>query len=254
MSLATRNNAADADGEARPSGGKATAGSRLQIQVYVNWRRSELEREIRGALPELDGMTFDWRSPIAGDGYREYWDKAFLDAVDQGHHWPSLHASWPKGGPHWDALARVGTGGERAGVLLVEAKSYVAELLKGSAIGQTVADSSRRQIELAMAWTQGSLGVCDRLAEDWLDTPLYQSANRLAHLRRLNCLGVDACLVDVLFTGDDYTKPATDAQWDDAVQEVKRRLGLEERAIPRFAHVTLPAVLPSELPRGEEQP
>ncbi len=85
-------------------------------------------------------------------------------------------------GPYWDALAVVSRPGTALGVLLVEAKSHVDELLKRAAIGRDVAFDSRIEIDRAMAWTQGSLEICDRSAADWCDTPLYQSANRLAHL------------------------------------------------------------------------
>jgi hypothetical protein len=114
--------------------------------------------------------------------------------------------------------------------------------LKGAAIGKTVARASRRQIELAMAWTQGTLGLCGRTAAAWCDTPLYQSANRLAHLQWFNCRGVDAWLVHVLFTGDAYTKPATEDEWKLAVREADRQLGLEGKPVQRAGYVTLPAV------------
>lgn len=154
-------------------GGAASGGSQLQTQIYVNRRADELETKIRRAFDELAQAKLSWRSPLGSQRYREYWDRAFLEAVDQGTQWPALKRFWPAGGPHWDALAVVSRPGAASGVLLVEGKSHVDELLKGSAIGREVAPASRMQIERAMAWTQGSLAICDRSAADWCDTPLY---------------------------------------------------------------------------------
>jgi hypothetical protein len=86
-----------------------------------------------------------------------------------------------------------------------------------------------------------------RSAADWCDTPLYQSANRLAHLRWLNCRGVDCWLLHLQFTGDPHSEPATEADWEGAMREAKRRLGLEGKNVPRAAHLTLPARAAEEL-------
>lgn len=104
---------------------KTYAGSQLQIQTYVNSRSNEIDVAIQGKFPELVGAAFQWRSPLAHEQYREYWDRAFLAVVDQERHWPTLKQFWPRGGPHWDALAVVVQDGRAPGVLLVEAKSYV---------------------------------------------------------------------------------------------------------------------------------
>jgi hypothetical protein len=114
--------------------GAASGGSQLQTQIYVNRHADELDAKIRGAFAELAQATLSWRSPLRSQRYREYWDRAFLDAVDQGAQWPALKRFWPARGPHWDALAVVSRPGAASGVLLVEAKSHVDELLTGSAI------------------------------------------------------------------------------------------------------------------------
>ena len=105
-----------------------------------------------------------------------------------------------------------------------------------------MADVSRRRIEQALAWTQGNLGICDRDAASWCDTPLYQSANRLAHLQWLNCRGIDTWLVHVLFTGDDYVKAATAQDWHGAVAQADAELGLADAAPARAGHVMLPVI------------
>ncbi len=221
--------------------GLAAAGSQRLIQIYVNQRQEVLDEQVRACVDELADATIEWRSPMAQDGYREYWDGAFLDVIGLEELAPALRRFWPRGGPHWDALAVLSRPSASPGVLLVEAKAHVGELLSGSPIGAVVAEPSRRQIELAMAWTMGTLGICDRSAASWCDTPLYQSANRLAHLQWLNCHGVDAWLVHVLFTGDDHVQAATESDWQEAVLEANRDLGLRFD-VARAGHLILPAV------------
>jgi hypothetical protein len=142
--------------------GAASGGSQLQTQIYVNRHADELDAKIRRAFAELAQATLSWRSPLSSQRYREYWDRAFLEAVDQRAQWPARKRFWPAGGPYWDALAVVSRPGTALGVLPVEAKSHVDELLKRAAIGRDVAFDSRIEIERAMAWTQGSLEICDR--------------------------------------------------------------------------------------------
>ncbi len=43
------------------------------------------------------------------------------------------------------------------------------------------------------------------------------------------------------------TEPATEADWEAAMREAKRRLGLEGNNVPRAAHLTLPARAAEEL-------
>src|SRR5947209_8154449 len=89
------------------SGELAAAGSQRYLQLYVNLHADALDDRVREAFSELSGASFDWRSPPASDGYREYWDRRFLDAVDQGQRADALARFWPRGGPHWDGLAVV---------------------------------------------------------------------------------------------------------------------------------------------------
>ncbi len=63
-------------------------------------------------------------APLASAGYREYWDKGFLECLNLQHHASSLKSFWPPGGPHWDALAVVQRPGDiRPGVLLAEGRA-----------------------------------------------------------------------------------------------------------------------------------
>jgi hypothetical protein len=128
----------------------------------IHLRAEALNVGVRESFPELSNDSFDWRSPRASDGYREYWDRAFLGVVDQRRHPDALAQFWTRGGPHSDTLAVVARNGRPRGILLVEGKAHVSELLAGSPIAGSVADGFRRHIEQALAWTQGNLGICGR--------------------------------------------------------------------------------------------
>jgi hypothetical protein len=210
--------------------GAAHAGSQLQTQLYVNWHTPQLDEAIRAVFPQLANATFEWRSPLAGDQYREYfWDAAFLERLDLHEHVDALKRFWPTGGPHWDALALVHVSGEDdTGVLLAEGKSYPNEMLRGSPAGATD-PTSRARIEKTLAWTQGRLGVA--LDTDPWVGPLYQNANRLAHLCWLRSRGVRAWLAHLLFTDDPHGPTSAD-EWEHAVRMPTRRSGLTESQFP----------------------
>jgi hypothetical protein len=219
--------------------GAAYVGSQLQTQLYVNKRAAVLDDAIRTAFPELAHARFEWRSPLADDRYAEYWDAAFLKRLHLDDHVNALTKFWPsRGGPHWDALAVVRLPDEpHAGIILAEGKSYPDEMLKGSGAGATDPDS-KQTIEKALAWTQGMLGIPLDVAA-WTG-PLYQNANRLAHVYWLRSRGVPAWLVHVLFIEDRH-RPTSKAEWENAVTEADARLGLSGVTIDAAGHVVLPA-------------
>ncbi len=210
----------------------------------MNKRRAELDAAIHAEFPELAEATFDWRSPVAPDRYREYSDVAFLRCVRQEQHVEALAQFWPTGGPRWDALAVVDLPNEDPGVLLVEGKSYPAEMLKGSPLGADVQADSRRRIEKAIAWTQGWLGL--PLEDQTWTGRLYQNGNRLAHLCFLQSQGVPAWLVHLLFTEDPHS-PTTRVQWEEAIRDVDAKLGHTAITIGNVGYLILPAGTRDEL-------
>ncbi len=176
---------------------------------------------------------------LGEDGYAEYLDAAFLRQLGLGDHMDALAAFWPRrGGPHWDAVATLNRPGQsQAGVLLAEGKSYREEMLGGSGLAAKDPNSVRR-IETALGWTQGLLGLSLNTAA-WRG-PLYQNANRLAHLCWLRSRGIDAWLVHLLFAGDPHG-PTTDDEWKQALAEADVTLGLTGLRIAGAGHVFLPA-------------
>lgn len=215
----------------------------LQTQLYVNDRTVELNGAILAALPELAGMdpVIRWVSPLRADGYEEFWDAAFLRALGLGELAEKLIQWWPTGGPHWDALARLEFPDGSAGGLLVEGKSYTAEMSDTKGAGAS-SPTSIAKIDRAIAETQRWLDV-NTPVRDWL-RPYYQTANRLATLYWLRReLGDDhGWLVHLCFLNDPTHKSprfrSTRDQWIVAFKEADAHLALE-RPVPNYAHVFL---------------
>ena len=129
-------------------------------------------------------------------------------------------------------------GSSRPGVLLTEGKSYPGELY-GSGCQAKPNSSSRALIEQSLSRSQAYLGVADKSAADWCG-PLYQSANRLAHLywlaipRRSRVAGASP-----LCRRPD--RPTSAVEWAHAMRDADRTLGLEGLSVNGAGHVLLPA-------------
>ena len=214
--------------------GRAHAGSQRQIQTYVNERTDALNSAVAQSLSQygLDENAIHWVSPLAIDTYSEYQDAEFLDRVGLGHLAPRLQDFWPRGGPCWDALARI-----EGGCILVEAKSHVPETYGGGS-GAT-SPRSRQKIQKAFDATKAWLGVSPDA--NWTG-PLYQSANRYASLYFLRQIaGIQVFLVNVYFIGDRISPtPLTREDWDAAIGSVNRELGLVG-AVPYSSAIFLTA-------------
>ena len=221
------------DSSRTDSSGRAHTGSQRQIQTYVNERTNTLNLAIAQSLSQygLDKNDLSWVSPLGADTYSEYRDSEFLERVGLGHLAPQLRKFWPRGGPCWDALARI-----EGGCLLVEAKSHVPEIYGG---GCSASPRSKKKIQAALDATKDWLGVSPDV--DWTGQ-LYQSANRYASLYFLTQIGgAQAFLVNVYFVGDPISKtPLTRKEWDDATGHVNQELGLVRKA-PYSAAVFLAA-------------
>lgn len=212
--------------------GRAHAGSQRQIQTYVNERTSELNQKISDALSQgIRASNLRWISPLAADGYSEYRDAEFLQLIGAGHLASMLPAFWPRGGPCWDALARIDGGG----CILLEAKSHVPEIYGN---GCQASGDSLRIITTSLDRTKSWLGV--RPEALWLG-PLYQCANRLAHLYFLREVGkLDAFLVNVYFIDDPHSR-TTSQQWDEGISLANQALGIGNQ-IPYTGSVFLTGI------------
>jgi hypothetical protein len=221
--------------------GRALCGSRRQLQDYVNHLPHCLNEAIRRALPA--GLYpaeahIEWLSPLESDNYRAYRNRPFLEQLGLGAAADRLSAYWPRLGPCWDGLGLLnGLRQCRREILLVEAKSHVDEV---EGLGCRASAASMPLILEAFRETREWLRAEETAA--WLG-PLYQTANRLAHLHFLrNRLGLPAWLVQVYFLNDP-TGTASRADWLPAIAGVHARLGLPSRP-PFTVDVFLPALNP----------
>jgi hypothetical protein len=230
-------------------------GSKLRVQLYVNRFEGELSEAVLTA-PELSSLgaagakSIKWTSPLEANGCREYQDDEFLEHITQANNARELREFWPSGGPMWDALGIVSLK-EGEGVVLVEGKSYVGEMYalgcqagapdpKTGKRASQRSRSNRKQIAMALWDTQEWLAIYPPDPQRWMG-PLYQTANRIAHLYWLReVIGVPAWLVYLLFV-DDPIEPTSEEQWAEGIDEANRELGLDTVELPDLAHVCLPA-------------
>ena len=224
-------------------------GSKLRIAQWVNDSPEKLADRLKKRSTTLSDFLGPrepvWLSPLRKNDYVEFaddlWTRARLPRPD-----PISAGFWPRGGPNWDATATLEGPYARAGVLLVEAKSHVAEVR--STCGATSA-ASRTKITRSLRATRRYLGVEED--RDWLDG-YYQAANRLAFLYFLRArLGVPAWLVSVYFIGDEFEVggvqqacPKDQAGWNKAITEMHAWLGLP--ASDPLSHFRFDLFLPAE--------
>ena len=199
----------------------AYAGSQLWLQTMVNECPLLLNRKICRRLESPPGQI-QWQSPIESDSYAEYSDEAFLDNLGIRASKVPLGKFWPRRGPQWDALGRAYPGK----ILLAEAKSHISELRSG---GTGAGGTSRPLIERSLRETQEFIG--SDLSVDWAQSRYFQYANRLAHLYFLRVLNdLPAYLVMLYFLNDaEMSGPSTVAEWEEAIVEEKKALGLPQR-------------------------
>jgi hypothetical protein len=157
----------------------------LQTQLYVNDHTETLNRAILADQPALAALSpaIRWVSPLRAGGFKEFWDARSLRELGFDDLAGRLSKWWPAGGPHWDALARLEFPDSRGpGVLLVEGKSYPAEMLDKKGLGATSPRSIEaitRALEETRDWLEPTAPL-----EAWLRR-YYQTANRLAALHWL---------------------------------------------------------------------
>jgi hypothetical protein len=221
--------------------GRAFAGSQLQIQTYVNRRRTALDAAVLRALPKaFQSAVIEWRSPLESQRFAEYMDGAFLEALGLAKLRARLRTFWPRSGPRWDGLAVLlaGRSSDVSGYLLIEAKSYPDEILGSGCTAIPESDPFkliRDSLRETAAWAKPSTDAA------WLG-PLYQYANRLAHTHFVQqATGLPTWLVNLCFTEDPHC-PTSRPTWDARLQELKRDLGFAKTPVPHSVDVFLEAV------------
>ncbi|NTW87951.1 MAG: hypothetical protein HGB26_02240 [Desulfobulbaceae bacterium] len=209
---------------------------RLMVGEYTN--------ALNLAIVEAFGWpaaVIDWRSPRKDDDYAEYYDQAFLDRLDVDELTMPLDQFWPKSGPRWDGLARTKDGK----LILIEAKAHIDEAVDFRS--KASPDSLRRiekRLDEAKTAFRASKEAC------WY-SPLYQMANRLAHLYYLAGInGKDAYLVFIDFaSAPDVPQPASREEWQGATRLAHKCLGLKDSKLARRV-----ATIIVDLKNGNGQP
>jgi hypothetical protein len=205
------------------------------MQLYVNRYPTHLDSAIKAASG-LSGQL-QWVSPIRADGYKEYKDAAFLRELGLTRLAIPLCQFWPASGPRWDGLARVDNSDPLV-VVLIEAKNYPREV-RGGGCKAAETNGARRQIKEALQVAGAELGIQD--TNGWMG-PLYQYANRLAHVAFLRRHGVEAFMINVCFYGDPHPARNTSEQaWRDAADDLKKEIGFAGATPSWLADVFLPA-------------
>jgi len=223
-------------GRARKTTGQANRGSQRQLQDYVNLFQPELKEVILSKMPDvLRNASIRWISPLEEDDYREYQDEDFLRAVGLDEFKTRLGEFWPPNGPCWDGLALLQSQitGAYPVVLLVEAKSHIPEM---RSIGCQASEASLAKIRKALEEARKWCGATPET--DWTG-PLYQSANRIAHLYFVrHWLNRPCYLVNLYFVDDPY-RPTSVAEWEKALEAAHDELGLDA-LVPGLLEVFLP--------------
>lgn len=173
------------------------------------------------AALDLPPSSIRWLSPLPDDDFAEYSDQEFLTRLGAELPKRSLTDFWPRRGPVWDGLGRT----DRGDLLLVEAKSHIAELISSPSRAGV---KSRGQIRAALDEVHDYLRV--RSNADWTGR-FYQYTNRLGHLYLLRVVNdLPAWLVFVHFVNDhNMGGPVTREEWQGAIKVRRILLGLSER-------------------------
>jgi len=198
-------------------------GSEWHLLRYLGYHRDALSEQLREAIPQFDGAKFldlPFRSkPQRLNRESEFQGLEFIQSPSVLAAWKSF---WPTSGNAmcWDAIA-VAPSPKGQRFFLFEAKAHEDELR--STCG--ACPESRAVIDNAFSFTRTKAGT--KGAGDW-GAPYYQYCNRLAALCFLREHGIDAHLVFLYFTGENYETwkcPRTADEWTPSLAAVDSHVG-----------------------------
>jgi hypothetical protein len=224
----------------------AGKGSQRRLQEWIDWRADELRRRLAEwrSLEEWRAGPVKWIAPVRDEGFKELRDDLWAKA-DLPPPTPQADGFWPRRGPAWDAVATIAGPDDQEGILLVEAKSHVAEL---ESPATKAGKKSRPVIQAALDETKAFIGAPPNAP--WLDT-YYQVANRLAFLYYLRVRrSLPAWLLSIYFVGDSFESrnativgPTTADGWAEAIHQAEATLMLPAKhpLSPYASHLFLPA-------------
>ena len=202
----------------------STKRSEHWLRVMVNDYPNYLNDCISKAFG-WDSTCIEWRSPLRDDDYAEYYDQEFLERLSVNDLRTPLHEFWPKSGPRWDGLACTKDGK----LILIEAKAHIEESVdyRSKASANALARIEKRLDEAKAAFRANP-------DASWY-SPLYQIANRLAHLYYLAEINKKvAYLVFVNFANaTDVEIPVAREEWKGATRHAHKCLGLKDSRLSR---------------------
>jgi len=207
--------------------GRAIRGSQFHLQNLVNENPKHLNQAIWACSPTLKAWAASnpvWVSPLEAGDYEEYRDRRFLERVNCSEFAPLLRTFWPRGGPVWDGLASLTGKDKSKGVILLEAKSHIGEVISPY-YSCKASLKSRSRISDSINMVKSALGVGNEY--DWLGD-VYQHANRIAHLYFMRQIAqVPTWLVYLYFLGDiEQQGPQEQEEYQEVLSVVKSKLGL----------------------------
>lgn len=170
--------------------------SQYHLRNLIKYDQEHLNTAILNVCPSLKSWILDppiWVSPLVQDNYEEYQDRDFLIKLNCLEAYPKLKQFWPNGGPVWNGLAILSGKDNAKGVILLEGKSYVGEVINASYSCQA-STTSRKKVGSSLNQVKFTLGVDEKV--DWLGD-VYQHANRIAHLYFLKMCSENTYLVDI---------------------------------------------------------
>jgi hypothetical protein len=196
----------------------ANAGSQRWLQVAVNRKPQLLLSALRRSGAIGPRLAVEWRSPVEGDGFHEYRDRAALAKAGIANLKRPLNSFWPARGPVWDAIGINSDGGP----LFVEAKAHIPEAVS------TATRASAASLDLInRSLIEARRFYAPRATAAW-NGLFYQYANRLAHQYFLNAVnGVPSTLIFLYFVNaDDMLGPISEDEWHGAVRLIHAVLGI----------------------------
>jgi len=141
--------------------GRAVRGSQFHLQNLIEFDQERLNNEILNNCPSLKAWISTspvWVSPLAEENYEEYQDRSFLRKVNCLEVYPQLKEFRPRRGPVWDGLATLSGANRAKGVLLLEAKSHLNEVMNLN-YACKASPKSREKIGLSLEKVKKELGV-----------------------------------------------------------------------------------------------
>lgn len=201
-------------------------GSLKDIQILVNEKTDLIDSMLRIKFPDMANDSIIWKSPLKSDNYAEYLDDDFIEKIGLDKKEIKLHDFWPKGGPHWDALAT--TTSDK--IILVEAKANIPEVVTSKS---DAGEISKKLIIKSLEETKSYLGIKNDI--DW-SGKFYQYTNRLAHLYFLRVIcKKPAYLINIYFLNDKSVNgPETEREWRAALQVMYSYFGISRHKLNKY--------------------